>query len=296
MQLTLPSRIEPVGKLVLEQGARAGRCYRLVASVCKNPVCHCKHITLHFLADAAESGQPNDANRSLLAGLELDLGTRRIHDLKVPEPNAEAVALGSSVAGEIREGDWDSLQRLYVELKQEHTEQADLDLIEAEFPEEAAEGSTVGYYEILPYALPVEFACESEQWLMDDSYCVKPKCGCHYAVLAFWPLSCNVDQAVTGEPSVLFRYDYQTGKLENLQNAKGRGVKAPVLLDAFKRAKPDLNSFLAERHAALRRLFQRAMNQTRPEAQAPKPARNAPCPCGSGKKYKRCCGSVTRPS
>ncbi|MCA9676704.1 MAG: SEC-C domain-containing protein [Myxococcales bacterium] len=21
------------------------------------------------------------------------------------------------------------------------------------------------------------------------------------------------------------------------------------------------------------------------------PARNAPCPCGSGKKYKRCCGA-----
>jgi uncharacterized protein YecA (UPF0149 family) len=26
---------------------------------------------------------------------------------------------------------------------------------------------------------------------------------------------------------------------------------------------------------------------------APKVGRNDPCPCGSGKKYKRCCGSVT---
>jgi uncharacterized protein YecA (UPF0149 family) len=24
--------------------------------------------------------------------------------------------------------------------------------------------------------------------------------------------------------------------------------------------------------------------------QGPKPERNAPCPCGSGKKYKKCCG------
>ena len=24
---------------------------------------------------------------------------------------------------------------------------------------------------------------------------------------------------------------------------------------------------------------------------APTPGRNAPCPCGSGKKYKRCCGA-----
>jgi uncharacterized protein len=27
---------------------------------------------------------------------------------------------------------------------------------------------------------------------------------------------------------------------------------------------------------------------------APKPGRNQPCPCGSGKKYKRCCGSELR--
>jgi SWIM/SEC-C metal-binding protein len=27
---------------------------------------------------------------------------------------------------------------------------------------------------------------------------------------------------------------------------------------------------------------------------APKPGRNDPCPCGSGKKYKACCGSRKR--
>lgn len=26
--------------------------------------------------------------------------------------------------------------------------------------------------------------------------------------------------------------------------------------------------------------------------EAPKPGRNDPCPCGSGKKYKKCCGAV----
>jgi uncharacterized protein len=26
---------------------------------------------------------------------------------------------------------------------------------------------------------------------------------------------------------------------------------------------------------------------------APKPGRNDPCPCGSGKKYKKCCGAAT---
>jgi len=30
---------------------------------------------------------------------------------------------------------------------------------------------------------------------------------------------------------------------------------------------------------------------TAPTSRIDKPARNAPCPCGSGKKYKRCCGA-----
>ena len=296
VQLTLPARVEPLGKLVLEQGARAGRCYRCEAAACRNPVCRCEHITLHCLADGPGIGQPDAGNQPVLASLELDLAKHHIHDVKVPETSAEVATLGKSVAEEIQERDWDSLRRLYAELKQERTEHTDLDSTEAEFPEEAVEGLTVGYYEILPYAPSVEFPFQSEQWLMDDSYCVKPKCGCHYAALAFWPLRCNTDQAVTGEPSVLFRYDYRTGSMEDLPDTKDRGAKAPVILEAFKRTQPDLNSFLAVRHATLHRLFQGAISRKRHPTQTPRPARNAPCPCGSGKKYKRCCGAVTRQS
>ncbi len=28
--------------------------------------------------------------------------------------------------------------------------------------------------------------------------------------------------------------------------------------------------------------------------QSPKIGRNAPCPCGSGRKYKKCCGGITK--
>ena len=32
-------------------------------------------------------------------------------------------------------------------------------------------------------------------------------------------------------------------------------------------------------------------HHARPETVAPKVGRNDPCPCGSGKKYKKCCGA-----
>jgi preprotein translocase subunit SecA len=34
-----------------------------------------------------------------------------------------------------------------------------------------------------------------------------------------------------------------------------------------------------------------ALNPVLPVKVEPKPGRNDPCPCGSGKKYKKCCGA-----
>jgi len=36
---------------------------------------------------------------------------------------------------------------------------------------------------------------------------------------------------------------------------------------------------------------QKANNQTTQPVQSTKVGRNEPCPCGSGKKYKKCCGN-----
>jgi SEC-C motif len=52
-----------------------------------------------------------------------------------------------------------------------------------------------------------------------------------------------------------------------------------------------LDPLLAKRQALLRRLYRRALSRKTIRLQAPKPGRNERCPCGSGKKYKKCCGA-----
>jgi uncharacterized protein YecA (UPF0149 family) len=51
-------------------------------------------------------------------------------------------------------------------------------------------------------------------------------------------------------------------------------------------------------NAALNRMREAAQSAPprAPTSTAPKIGRNDPCPCGSGKKYKRCCGRGMRPS
>lgn len=41
---------------------------------------------------------------------------------------------------------------------------------------------------------------------------------------------------------------------------------------------------------ALTKLLKKLNPPTVPVRKGPKIGRNEPCPCGSGKKYKRCCG------
>jgi SWIM/SEC-C metal-binding protein len=36
----------------------------------------------------------------------------------------------------------------------------------------------------------------------------------------------------------------------------------------------------------------KAMKNARPPSQVARPSKNAPCPCGSGRKYKGCCGKT----
>jgi len=54
---------------------------------------------------------------------------------------------------------------------------------------------------------------------------------------------------------------------------------------------PSLAKFEAQRQAALQSLQQQGQEKPKPIVRAgPKVGRNDPCPCGSGKKYKKCCG------
>src|ERR1700760_401987 len=71
---------------------------------------------------------------------------------------------------------------------------------------------------------------------------------------------------------------------------KASGPQPEDLLRLMKVARPDLDTVFAERHTLLRQLFRRATAEMSSPLASRTPGRNDPCPCGSGKKYKRCCG------
>ena len=115
--------------------------------------------------------------------------------------------------------------------------------------------------------------------------------------------------AAPAGPNLSLRYHYDTQRFEVLETT-GTDISAEAFLNALRQAQPDLNTFLAKRHDQLRYLYRRFRRRqpptkraavsgpgedaglAAPPAQAtPKPGRNDPCPCGSGKKYKKCRGT-----
>ncbi len=80
-----------------------------------------------------------------------------------------------------------------------------------------------------------------------------------------------------------------------------RGWNLPVPLDANAQQLQDELDYLqaSEKHYRLTKLDTISQRQPEPAAQQaspnPQTPRSAPCPCGSGEKYKRCCGKDAPP-
>jgi len=116
----------------------------------------------------------------------------------------------------------------------------------------------VGYYEILPYAKPVEFTLGAQTWLLDDQHCVRANCSCQEAAfhsLKFAPLP---NPAYWQRADVVHSVRVDTGQIEPLSGPKNGRWSGQDFVDALREVLPDLDPVLAERQALLRRLYRRA--------------------------------------
>ncbi len=307
MKLKLPERGESEGRLVLDQGQLAGHSYRVEIKICANPVCECKTLALQCFPETPGEATLPQAPLTL----ELDLGQRVLDKPRLSETTPASV-LAKAVMDEMTSEQWGHLWRFFFALKIFYTESANLDKLDADFPPDAIEGQMVGYYEILPYSRPVNFNAEGCEWFFDDQYCLRPDCSCRAAFLQCFRIVPQNPGAAPEKPSLSFRYHYDTQRVDHVEQS-GSGLSPETALDSLRQARPNFDAFLSSRHTQLRHLYRLFLERHRvstrrsrdrdADAQEPlqdwasepvrlehKPGRNDPCPCGSGKKYKKCCG------
>jgi hypothetical protein len=199
----------------------------------------------------------------------------------------------------------------FLEVKRKISDADDIEKFEPIFQDMDAinSGSMVAYYEILPYARTIEIKLDGQIWTLDDQYCLRDQCNCYEAVLMFILVDERPARRKRKPVTVTVRFNYATGMFSREPGSKQNPITERLCL-AFRNQYPDLNAICAKRQQKLMRLLDKArgritapnepsqtpgMESTkdtnpRPEISPPKPGRNEPCPCGSGKKYKKCCG------
>ena len=86
-------------------------------------------------------------------------------------------------------------------------------------------------------------------------------------------------------------YRYPEGQATRLKPKGDPRYSEQTLLESLKETRADLDSLLATRQPLLRRLCGRSLKKQTVHSPKSKIGRNDPCPCGSGKKLKKCCGA-----
>jgi len=118
-----------------------------------------------------------------------------------------------------------------------------------------------------------------------DMYCPIPACDCGEVTISF---ECRRPRGAPPPGRVIV---HRTGVTE-IEPGKHGHEFLDQLWRAFQKRHPGYVARFARRYPTMKSIGARLV--ALPASAAPKPGRNDPCPCGSGKKYKKCCGTSAR--
>lgn len=146
----------------------------------------------------------------------------------------------------------------------------------------AVPGAMMPYDELFPADWDLVLYDEGVLYWAVDHHCLKPVCSCAEIVVAFHRID-GADVRNVGK----VRLDLRDPQ------AHPR-ASAPLTGRLFEKLWARRRAELVRRHDEVRSQVLRVAPGRLVDAPSPRPhtpARNGPCPCGSGKKYKRCCAA-----
>jgi hypothetical protein len=283
---------------VLDQATGNDIAYGAVFRVCATPRCPCESVCVHcepLLPDGTAA--PGSVRQ-----FWLDVRKRVVKITPELKADLETLRLAELISTRLADAAWEELHRWFWIAKIEAIETAEVSEIDIADLPNADDGHMVPFIEVFPLGLSLNFTFANAAWAADEAYCVQPGCDCTQGVLSFLQLKDAAGRVATslhGVPALRYNYRSQTAR----QLAAGPTGTPPAgqLLTALKAAYPSLDLKLELHHRIMQFLYARhylaqaRLERERLEAQLParaqKTGRNDPCPCGSGKKFKKCCGA-----
>jgi len=254
---------------------------------CDNPVCACHTVYLNLspLQEDNEKGYLLSSH-----GIDIDVIEKKLaypDEKKIPK---DELAFAEFFLSKLDDSDFQFLYGSYFIYKNDITEKANLDAIDAYFDYEEVEkeGLMYAYNDVLPYGDQMLVTIDGRNCIIFDQYCLLPKCSCTDTNLNIM-LAETLGEAGEELCSVSLKYAKKSWKA-----FEGRSfpVSVKAVRSAIESEIPDFYERLRNRHLKLKGIYAHCKKRNfspKQPIQVPKVGRNDPCPCGSGKKYKKCC-------
>jgi hypothetical protein len=256
-------------------------------SVCENPACRCDTVYLE-LFPLLEGGQGDPSRRP--RRLAIGLAEKKLEfEGKFSTP-AEDLGFARTFLTTLLEEDFAFLRERHYVLKNRITETAALDSIDYPFDFDRVErdGAMYAYNEPLPYGEQMSVTLEGKSYMVLDQYCLQPSCPCRDITISLIHIDPeNKDNNEYHSVGLNYR-DKKWSELD----ATASSLPLSAVRSAFEEQISDLYEKLPARHAKIKAIYRHCQKKefaARQVVSTARIGRNDPCPCGSGKKYKKCC-------
>jgi len=148
-------------------------------------------------------------------------------------------------------------------------------------------GEMVAWFDVYPDEPDMILENGKYPIIADDMYCITPGCTCNDIVISF--VKYDKKKHIIGGVNI----DLLKWRICDIQ-AKGKNhQRLRDLWEGLNEQYPDLKKTIKKRRKDNKKIggqiAQMSRNMPLNKITAKKIRRNAPCPCGSGKKYKKCC-------
>lgn len=154
-------------------------------------------------------------------------------------------------------------------------------------PDDYTSERMLAWEDVCPDARPDLYLSEDDQIDVAEQYCPAPDCDCKEGVVVF------VSNTHGHLGAARVQFEARGAEVEATSVRHEPRLRAAWA--AYVERWPDYRERLRARYDALRAavgdaVLEHARGSQPYRREGPKVGRNQPCPCGSGRKYKRCCG------
>ena len=293
--LTVEGKPEKI-MATLQNGDKIER-YECSISACENPACNCGTAYLDLIPTKVEDKNTEQLPRRRV---EIDVIDRSLGYRNKKQVPKEDLAFAKLFLSKLDEKDFQILNKSHFEFKNKISEAAPPDAIDVHFKFNKIEndGLMSAYNDVLPYGDQLYLTINGQECIIFDQYCLSPKCPCTDIVLHIFSLHKAGKRA---RELYLASLNYRNKQWKVME-----GFSFPIALETVRKAiedqLPNIYNRLYKRHIKLKAIYAHCRKkhysfkrerekekERKQEPPRPKVGRNHPCPCGSGKKYKKCC-------